>query len=195
MPLTAKQERIVRAMLAAGEFTVEEIAEASNEPAASVRTNLHRKWKDIVEPVGRDMTGRRGASWQRWRLLPGQAAGILAELEASPSEPPPPPDLMAAEELLLDILGPDLDPPLYEHYLERARELRDSGMAALEACGDTCGPEAGAHAVVVDLLLRLEDARDEADLGALAEELRAQRETLGEGELYESIERRLGERS
>src|SRR4051812_18015764 len=102
---TRDQRRILLAMLSAVEFTVADIERATGIKGHSIRTFLRRR-TDLVDVVGQQATGRPGGSWLRYRLRSGAAAEIAARLEQA--EPPPPADIIAAEELLLDVLRPGL---------------------------------------------------------------------------------------
>ena len=154
--------RIFQAMLALRTFTVAELAKASGVPAQTIRNTLDRLRKlpiDVIEPVSREPTGKRGGAWIRYSVQPAGIEWLRGE--ASKLEPlvTPPADLLAAEELLLDDLAGEADPALRRRIRARAERYLENSRETIRLARRP-HPEATAHAHAAALLLRLAELED-----------------------------------
>ncbi len=204
IPAMLQQARTYQAMLALPEFTAEDLAKHSGVNLITVRTVISRHGH-LVEKVGRRSTGKRGASPIVYRLrdeAQPQLRGALEALEEVRRMAPEPPDdpgelpsgFLAAEDVLLRTLPTEGDADDRESLVASARTLL---AGAQEEAARQPHPAAGAHALVVSMLLELSDAEAASDaatwsdIHARLDATRPLLEQVGERPLYDEADARL----
>jgi phosphoglucosamine mutase len=170
--------RTLGAMLALGEFSVQQVASLAHVRPSTVRTVLRRE-NQYVEKAGSWPTGRRGGQPDRWRLRHGASEDIrviLQELQETGAGSwlgdPSTPDsqlgpLLAAEDVLLRQAPGTSDLAERSSLIELARLQVETaqGIAARPDEADRAGP----HLQVTQLLLELERIEQNAPLQPGAE--------------------------
>jgi phosphoglucosamine mutase len=157
--------RTLGAMLALGEFSVQQVAALAHVGQSTVRTVLRRE-SQHVEKVGSQPTGRRGGQPDRWQLRPGAREAIrviLLELQDAGAgswlDDPSNLDsrlgpLLAAEDVLLR-QAPGTSDPAERLSLIKLALLQVETAQGIVAQADEADL-AAAHLQVTQLLLELE---------------------------------------
>jgi phosphoglucosamine mutase len=165
--------RTLAAMLALGEFSVQQVAALAHVGQSTVRTVLRRE-SQYVEKIGSQRTGRRGGQPDRWQLRPGAREAIrviLLELQAAGAgswlDDPSTPDsrlgpLLAAEDVLLRQAPGTSDPTERSSLIKLARLQVETAQAIVAQADEA--DRAAAHLQVTQLLLELERMEENAPL-------------------------------
>ncbi|MGB9181585.1 MAG: helix-turn-helix domain-containing protein, partial [Pyrinomonadaceae bacterium] len=72
--------RVLGAMLALKEFTVNDLSRYSEVKPNTVHTTINREQK-YLEKTGKEETGRRGGQCQRWRVKPDEVENLRLEFD------------------------------------------------------------------------------------------------------------------
>lgn len=137
--------RVLGAMLALKEFTVNDLVRYSNVKPNTVRTTISRE-QNYLEELGKQETGKRGGQHRRWRVKPSEIENLRSKIERvfgqlkinpgalpeSDSAPEIPLGLLAAEDTLLRLYPKATTTKKKRELLELAEINFDSGRAECE---------------------------------------------------------------
>jgi hypothetical protein len=137
--------KVLGAMIALSEFTVNDLSQYSGVKPNTVRTTINRE-QIYLEEIGKQETGKRGGQHRRWRLKASQIGNLrlridklFSHLKTKPSAlpetgsaPQVPLGLLVAEDFLLRLFPEADNSDKKKEILESAKINFDTGRAECE---------------------------------------------------------------